>query len=355
MSSKLGTSLRILGLIVAPVLLLVAFNVTRHLVYWGSSETVSFVSGGATLVGTFAKPGGEGPFPAVVILLGSGPETRNGPAYRINATNLLRHGFATLIFDKRGSGDSGGDFDTATFVEFAGDAAAAVRYLASRADVKQNEIGLLTNSESGWYSAQVAAETRQVAFIVNRVGPPLSWVDTVGWEVRNEFEEAGVAETDLAPLLAITKRRWRFYADVGKDPGLFNSPERDEINAELARLRQAVPVANEVLPEQVRDYDANFYRSYAIDATYDPDLYLRQIDVPLLYVFAGRDVNVPTEESVAYLEALRQDYAGTIDIRVYPELGHSLATWRGIFHGGYPSDYLAYVGEWARSHTSPSI
>ena len=352
MTSKFAKSLRFLGLVITPVLLLVVFNATRHLVYWGSTETVTFVSGGTTLVGTFAKPDGEGPFPAVAILLGSGPETRNGPAYRINATNLLRHGFAVLIFDKRGSGDSEGLFETATFADFADDAAAAVRYLASRDDVNSSEIGLLTNSESGWYSAQVAAETKRVAFIINRVGPPLSWVDTVSWEVRNEFVKAGVAETDLEPLLAITKRRWHFYAEVGKDPGLFDSPDREAINAELSHLRQTVPVANEVLPEKVRDYDADFYRSYAVDATYDPDIYLRQIDIPLLYIFGGRDINVPTEKSVAYLEALKQDYAGTIDILIYPQLGHSMATWRGIFHGGYPSDYLDYVGEWAQSHIS---
>ena len=112
-------------------------------------------------------------------------------------------------------------------------------------------------------------------------------------------------------------------------------------------------LANEVLPEKVRDYDADFYRSYAIDANYDPDIYLRQIDIPLLYVFGGRDVNVPTDESVAYLESLKSDYTGLIDIRVYPQLGHSMATWKGVFHGGYPPDYLSFVGEWAQSHITP--
>ncbi len=349
----LKKSLQTLGVVVAIALLLLAFNVLRHLVFWGSTETVAFDSTDVSLVGTFAKPGGNGPFPAVVVLLGSGPETRRGPAYRVNAANMLRHGFAVLIFDKRGSGDSGGVYDTATFAEFAEDAKAAVRYLVSREDVIESEIGLVTNSESGWYSAQVAAETQQVAFIINRVGPPLPWLDTVLWEVRNEFVEAGIAETDLERLLAATERRWRFYAEVGNEPALFDGPEREAINAELADLRRSVPLASEVMPEKVRDYDADFYRSYAIDATYDPDTYLRQIDIPLLYVFGGRDVNIPTRESVAYLESLQSDYSGLIDIRVYPELGHSMATWKGVFHGGYPPDYLSFAGEWAQSQTTP--
>ena len=351
-TGTIARSLRILGLVFALVLLLVAYNVVRHLVFWGATETVTFYSGDISLVGTFAKPDGDGPFPAVVVLLGSGTETRSGPAYRINAANMLRHGFAVLIFDKRGSGDSGGIFETATFAEFADDAKAAVHYLAGRKDINENKIGLFANSESGWYSAQVAAETQQVAFIINRVGPPLPWLDTVTWEVRNELTDKGIAEPDIETLLAAAERRWRFYAKVGNDPSLFDDPEREMINAELLHLRRSVPLADEVLPEKVRDYDADFYRSYAIDATYDPDFYLRQIDIPLLYIFGGRDVNVPTEKSVVYLETLKSDYSGTIDIKVYRQLGHSLATWNGVFHAGYPPDYLSYVGTWARSHVA---
>jgi len=343
-----------LGALLVMMVLVVAYNVARHLVFWGSTETVSFSSGDATIVGTFAKPADDGTFPAVIVLLGSGPETRSGPAYRVNASNMLRHGFSVLIFDKRGAGDSSGELDTATFFDFSADAATAVRYLASRDDVDASRIGLLANSESGWYSAQVAAESDQVAFIINRVGPPLPWMDTVLWEVRNEFLKIGIAEKDLESLLAVTERRWRFYAEAGDRPKLTESPERNAINAELKRLRQTIPLADEALPEKVREYDADFYRTYAIDATYDPDRYLRQIDVPLLYIFGGRDVNVPTRESVAYLEKLKVDYPATIDVRVYPELGHPMATWRGLFHGGYPPDYLTFVGEWAQSQVTRS-
>ena len=90
---------KILGAMLALLFLLVGYNVTRHLVFWGSTETVSFPSEDVSIVGTFAKPDGDGAFPAVVVLLGSGPETRSGPAYRVNASNLLRHGFAVLIYD----------------------------------------------------------------------------------------------------------------------------------------------------------------------------------------------------------------------------------------------------------------
>jgi pimeloyl-ACP methyl ester carboxylesterase len=338
-----------LATLLALAAVLLTYNAARHLYFHGPTETVTVSSGTISIACTFAKPASDGIFPAVLVLLGSGPETRAGPAYRVNASNMLRHGFAILICDKRGSGDSGGDYATATLAEFAEDAKAAVRYLADRSDLDQGHIGLLANSESGWYSAQVAAETGQVAFIINRVGPPLSWLDTVLWEVRNELLAAGISESDLEALLAVTERRWRFYRDVGRNPQLANGPERTAIDAELERLRTTVPNAAEALPEKARDYDADFYRSYAIDASYEPEDDLRKIDIPLLYVFGGRDVNIPTDDSVNFLEGFKEDYAGSIDILVYPELGHPMVTWRGLFHGGYPPDFLAYVGNWAQS------
>lgn len=341
-----------IGVIFLFAIFLLAYNAFRHLIFWGPTETITYNSGDATIVCTFAKPADAGVFPAVSVLLGSGRETRSGPAYRINASNMLRHGFAILICDKRGSGDSSGNFEVATFAEFAEDAKEGVAWLARRDDIDDSRIGLLANSESGWFSAQVAAETDQVAFIINRVGPPLPWMDTVLWESRNEFLQAGFTETEVDELLATTRRRWSFYADVGNDPTLSDSTERSAIDAELAGLRQTIPRSGEVLPEQARAYDQDFYRSYAIDATYEPEHYLRQIDVPLLYVFGGRDVNIPTEQSVAFLNSFKNQYPAAIDIRVYPQLGHAMATLRGLFHGGYPPDYLSFVGAWAQDQVS---
>jgi len=345
-TSKIVKGFAVLGL--AAVVLL-AYNVIRHIVIWSPVESISFESDRETIGCMFAKPDDADRYPAVLQLLGSGPENSSGPGYRISVKNALRHGFAVLVCDKRGVGASSGNFDTATFAEFAEDAKNAVHYLALRPDVDPSRIGLLTTSESGWYAPQVAVETGQVAFIANRVGPPLPWMDTVLWEVRNEFLEAGIDESGLAPLLEITERRWRFYREVGKHPELSDGPERAAIDAELLRLRTEVPGAGELLPEKAAKYDPDFYRSYAIDASYDPPSYLRQLDIPLLYVFSGADVNIPTEKSVAFLEKFRKEYGGTIDIHVYPGLDHPMATWRGFLHGGYPPDYLSRVGKWIQS------
>ncbi|MDH5311467.1 MAG: hypothetical protein OEY08_16065, partial [Gammaproteobacteria bacterium] len=315
-------------------------------------EDVSFMNGEVRLVGTLYRPGTEGTFPAVIVLHGSGPETRAEPSYRIEARTMLDRGFAVLLYDKRGAGESGGDLQTATYEDLAADAVAAIRYLEEQSDIDAGRIGLWTNSESGWFGPQVAAESGKVAFIANRVGPPLSWVDTVIWEARNDFLADGIAAADLDALLAVTLWRWSYYRAAAENPSLAEGQERNAVNAEMARVRSSVEGAERVMNEQVADYDPVFYRNFAARAAYDPDPWLRRIGVPLLYVFAENDINVPTADAVAYLDALRRNYPAGISVHVYPDLGHSLFTWRGLLSAGYPPDYLPMVGSWAEAQVA---
>ncbi len=327
--------------LVALVVALVAYNAVRHLVFWSPTEDIVFDSGGIRLAGTLIKPTGAGVFPAVVMLHGSGPETRGGPGYRVNAKALVRSGIAVLIYDKRGTGASGGDFDTALYQDFIADAIAAVHYLADREDIDSDRIGLFGNSESGWFTPEIAAVSRGVAFIVNRVGPPLSWIETVLWEVRNEFLAEGAAEADLDTLLALTRRRWDYLRAAAADPALAMGPEREAIEAAISEIRATVAHA-----EDLPDYDADVYQKFA-NYSYDPAAYLREINIPMLYIFGELDVNVPTAQSVAFLESLREDYKKNITIRVLPGVGHKLFTWKGLLEAGYQPGYLDLIGSWA--------
>lgn len=322
------------------------FNISRHLVFWSPTEDITFRGGSFEMSGTLVKPSEEGRFPAVIVLHGSGPESLDGPAYKVIATTLVRSGFAVLLYDKRGVGNSGGDFESALYSDFIEDAIAAVRYLRGRHDIDIDRIGLFGNSESGWFTPEIAYRTDNIAFIFNRVGPPLPWIDTVLWEVRNEFLEAGVAESDLDQLLDVTGRRWAYYVEAGLDPALADSPERDAINAELKTLRDTVPLADEVLPEQVRPYEMEFYTNFAADASYDPGPFLKSIDIPMYYAFGETDVNVPTVQSVEFLEVLREEYDKNISYMVFDGVGHALANWTGVLTAGYVPQYLEIVESW---------
>ena len=342
------------AIIFAVVVGLAIFNILRHIIYWTPTEQVSFPSNGVQLSGILIKPKEEGIYPAVVMLHGSGPESSNDLAYRVNANALVRRGFAVLIYDKRGVGNSGGDFESASFSDFVDDGIAAVNYLCGRADIANDRIGLFGTSEGAWFTPEIAARSGAVAFIFNRVGPPFSWTENVIWEVRNDFLHDGITEQDVDALVAITQRRWDFYVAVSNDPTLANGEQRASIDAELRRLRETVPNADKVLPERLRDYDEEWYSDFAAEAQYDPRPFLEAIDVPMYYVYGETDINVPTKKAVAYLEKLREEHGKKIEIHVYPGVGHPMFTWKGIFNAGYPPGYLELMSTWSAEQVSQS-
>ncbi|MGI9202866.1 MAG: alpha/beta hydrolase family protein [Woeseiaceae bacterium] len=338
----LRTVLTVLAVLVGIVL----FNYCRYQVFWHPTETVEFVSDGLVIRGTLIKPDETGVFPAVVMLHGSGPDVTSDPSYRLTANTLVRNGAAVLLYDKRGVGMSDGDFEQALYKDFVNDAIAAVTYLSTRPDVDTGRIALHGNSEGGWFTAEVAHRTGQVASIFNRAGPPLPWITTVLWEARNEFLDAGVPEADLDALQAITERRWRYYIAAGNDANKVSSPERDAINARLTELRASVPVADEVLPEKVADYEASRYAAFAADYAYDPQPFLRQIDVPMQYVFGETDVNIPTAQSVEFLQAFRSSTGKDIEVYVIDDAGHSFFGFSGLLTAGFRPEYVDLLASW---------
>ena len=75
--------------------------------------------------------------------------------------------------------------------------------------------------------------------------------------------------------------------------------------------------------------------------------------MPMLWVFGENDINVPTARSVAVLEQLRSELDREITVKVYPGVGHSLMTWKGVFTFGYVGGYLDLIGNWAQDHAGP--
>ena len=141
-----------------------------------------------------------------MLLHGSGPESRWGPN-RFLADRLARAGVAALIYDKRGSGVSGGDWRKASFADLAEDALAGVRLLAARADIDPAKIGLLGYSQEGAIAPLAATRApNAIAFIVAEdtfAGPQM---DQDVYRVRT-----ALADLKLSPPQAATAMR--VYAD----------------------------------------------------------------------------------------------------------------------------------------------
>ena len=125
---------------------------------------VGFEGAAGTLAGTLHLPSAPGPHPGVVLVHGSGPDSRE--PYRNLAAHFARSGVAALVYDKRGMGGSAGDWRTAGFEALAGDAIAAVRLLREHPAVDPERVGLWGISQGGWILPLAASQTPEIAFII---------------------------------------------------------------------------------------------------------------------------------------------------------------------------------------------
>ena len=336
-------SLIVLALLAITVV--VGWNWWHHIRIHGETEPLEFSSGdGTVLVGELRLPAGPGPHPAVVLVHGSGPGELSEIDNQYNSNAFLKKGLAVLAYDKRGAGRSSGDFDTATYADFAEDLLAGVRALRARAEIDDDNIGLFAVSEGAWFAPEVAVRDGRIRFVITKSGPPLVAHEVYRWEMRNDLIASGFDdETMIDELLGARTEVWSYYrAAAAVDDPL--PGRRADVQARLDALDARV---HEVSSISLADFDREKYQRWVTDIYYDPAPWLFKMDVPMLAVFGSDDQNVPTDAAVSALTHLREAAGKDIEIRIYPGRDHYFFRWYNVLTVGMPSGYFGLVGDWA--------
>ncbi len=293
-------------------------------------EEVRFRNGeaGITLAGTLTLPEGEGPFPAAVLISGSGPQNRDEDLlghrpFLVLSDYLTRHGIAVLRFDDRGTGESEGDFGSATTADFATDVAAALDYLEARAEVDAAAVGLIGNSEGGLIAPMVAAERPDVAFIVLMAGPGLTG------ERILELQSVLIARAEGTDedVIAWNGRVQKLIFDIVKttpDDAEAKAKIRAAIDREIGRLSEAEKEKYKVgemnTDALIRQVLSPWFRFFL---TYDPAPALRKVRCPVLALDGEKDLQVPPKENLsAIAEALKAGGNDRFETVEMPELNH---------------------------------
>lgn len=270
-------------------------------------EELGFNSGTVKLAGTLVRPGGPGPFPAIVFLHGSGPEGRW--ASRFLAETFARHGIAGLIYDKRGVGASTGDWREAGFEELVGDALAAVEALRGRPGIDPARIGIHGHSQGGTIAPWVASESPHVAFVIGSAAVGVSMADAETFSLENSIGMKG-----LPPVERMQAERF-VRALVGT---AYQGAPRDE----LERAWQAVSGRHWAFtPPPQSDFYWSFSRRIA---SFDPLAHWRRVMVPVLLVYGEADERVPPRISAARIaEAYLGARGKRLDAIFFPRADHT--------------------------------
>ncbi len=305
------------------------------------------------LAGTLTIPPGKGPFPAVVLISGTGANTRDEVSaghkiFLVLADALTRKGILVLRYDKRGVGASTGSYGDATTADFASDAQAAVDWLAGLPNVDRRHIGVMGHSEGGVIAPMVAAADKNVAFVVMLAGPGVS-----GDKLFVE-QAAEVALASGAPPGYVEKRR---AFDQALYAAVVNAPDH-EIAVQRVKAVVARGLAEKIIePQEADNLPNDITRPWMTQfLKLDPAVALRKLQVPVLAVGGSLDLAVPVGLNLpAIRNALRQDPHATV--LELPGLNHLFQT----AETGAPSEFarieetiapsaLATITDWVQKH-----
>jgi uncharacterized protein len=188
-----------------------------------NSEEVEYTNAGTSIHfgGTFTYPKTGGPFPAILMITGSGQQDRDETIFEhkpfaIIADYLTKAGYAVLRVDDRGVGKTTGDAQSATSIDFASDAETSLAWLNSRKEINKNKIGLIGHSEGGLIASIIASRNKNIDFVIMLAGPGINGVDLLTEQVGAILNSSGIS-TEASTAYKIVYRNTLQYAITEKD------------------------------------------------------------------------------------------------------------------------------------------
>ena len=303
-------------------------------------EAVAFLSGDLRLAGHLFLPRAAERRPALVLVHGSGEQDRRGRAgaLRRMAEHFAGAGFVVLVYDKRGVGDSAGDWRTAGFPDLAADVVAAARFLASHPRVRPEAIGLVGFDQAGWVLPLAWRNQRSLAFViaVSAPGTAVTPAEQHLFSVRTRALDAGASGAAVADLAAA----WTALYDAvrrgaGDTAGLDEAVARARIHATLEGW---LPPAGADIRWAQRDQ-----WFLALDLDLDPGPLWQAVTSPVLAVYGLADPLVPVERVTDRLLSAGLFHALSLVVTI-PGAGPLLTD--GAPSGAFAPGAIEVVDEW---------
>jgi len=310
-----------------------------------TEEAVRFASGDITLAGTLVLPPGTERHPAVVLFHGSGPQERDLFAARWFGSL----GVAALAYDKRGVGESSGNFKSGPFMDLCDDGLAAIAYLKSRKEIDPKHIGVWGLSQGGWLGPLAASRSPDVAWVIAVSGPGVSPGEQMIVYYANELRARGLPESGIQQASTLRREVYTYLYD-GK------GYEKTKADLDRARSRPwwcAASKQGDTLFEPLQkpaELSGRISR-FAREMDYDPVPALEALRVPALFLFGDQDQLIPVEKSVEVIrEVLTRSGHRDFTIQVFHNVDHGMQMTTGADAGAVSPEYLAAMGTWLAAH-----
>jgi pimeloyl-ACP methyl ester carboxylesterase len=259
---------------------------------------VAFKNGEVELAGTLTLPEGAGPFPAALLISGSGAQDRNEEVFGhkpflVLADHLTRAGVAVLRVDDRGVGGSGGSFADATSEDFADDARAGLRFLRTRGEIDTNKIGLIGHSEGAIIAPMVAATSEEVAYVVLLAGPGVPGDELLVRQQELLSRAAGMDDEQVATIVA-KQTELLELVEAQAEEGPLRDAVRELVRAQLGAAAEPESV-EQATAQATLTVTGPWFRYFV---SHDPRASLRALKVPVLALIGEKDLQVDPRQNL---------------------------------------------------------
>jgi pimeloyl-ACP methyl ester carboxylesterase len=304
-------------------------------------QEVRFTSGTFHLAGSLAAPDGDGPFPGVLLIAGSGQVDRNENhkklainVFREIANHLAENGIATLRYDKRGVGASEGNYWETGFFDNISDASSALNYLKAQKQIRPEAVFLLGHSEGALIVTKLAADGADVAGVVLLGGPARSGEDVLKWQAQQVVKGMRGPNKWLIKLLRI---------NVAKAQ-----------QKQIDKIKRSVKDWYRV--QLVVKLNARWMREFI---AYNPAEDLPRIRVPVMAITGAKDIQVDPRDLKRMSEIMQTDFeyhevANVSHILRVEEGEPTLNTYKKQVQQPMDSRILHLILEWLRKHINIS-
>jgi pimeloyl-ACP methyl ester carboxylesterase len=297
-------------------------------------EDVEFKNGDLTLHGNLYLPKKPGKYPALIVYHSASGGIRAYPTYQHLADVLPAKGVAVLLFDRRGFGQSQGNFETANFADLASDGIAGIRYLKGRKDIDSRHIGVWGVSQGGWIAPLASVMSKDIAFVIAVSGPGVTPAEQMDYAAAYALREAGYSEQIIKEALAIRASVNAYFR--GRLPA-------DQVNQAIAKARTQ-PWFKLISLSDGLPLDPKVTKWYQ-EMDFDPIPTLRKIKTPTLFFFGERDRWVPIEESISRIKEATRAIPNS-EIHRIKGADHLMSTGKTELSGPISQEYVKLMLEW---------
>lgn len=281
---------------------------------------------GIRLAGTITKPKGAGPFPAIVLISGSGPQNRDGEIFGhkpfwVIADYMTKKGIAVLRYDERGVGESTGDFNLATSEDLKNDASLAISHLKKFPFVNQLKVGAMGHSEGGMIGWMLGADGSNLNFLVTLAAPVVPIDELMTQQTEDVMRSAGAAEEEIEKQLTINNKVYATVKETEEYQDLEESLTK-MIEGHLAGMGINEPDLEEQVSAVMKAYSPSLSPWFFWFLKFSPGPYIERIKIPVFAAYAEKDIQVNAKINGEALQQLMSGNENGSKITLYPGLNH---------------------------------